>query len=111
MEKIERAVIDWEKTGKRLKLLRNDNLNLRRYCCRQLGSGKRYDGCDNANCDTCIFEMDTNISQAELAKVFSVSESMVVNWENNKSKPSLEDLIFYSRICGIDLFDIIVFAE
>ena len=55
--------------------------------------------------------MDHSISQAELAKVFNVSESMVVNWENSKSRPQLDDLIFYSRICGINLYDVIVFEE
>ena len=55
--------------------------------------------------------MDNSISQAELARAFGVSESMVANWENCKSFPHLEDLIFYSEVCGIDLFDIVVFAD
>ena len=111
MERVERKVIDWAKTGKNLKLLRNDNLNLRKYVCRELNKRKKTFGCDGAECDTCKFEMDNSISQAELAQVFHVTENRIVNWENNKSKPTIEDLIFYSQICGVDFFDILVFEE
>lgn len=108
MKQIKRKYIDWTKTAKNLKLLRQDNINLRRYVCSRLYYGKR--DCV-ADCADCKFAMDHSISQAELAKVFNVSESMVVNWENNKSRPQLDDLIFYSQICQIDLYDVIVFAE
>lgn len=111
MERIERKIIDWEKTSKNLKLLRADNINLRRHVCRELNMRKKVYGCDGAACDTCKYEMDNSISQAELAKVFHVNESRIVNWENNKSKPTLEDLIFYSQLCGIELFDIVVFQK
>lgn len=110
MKRIERKVIDWEKTSKNLKLLRCDNLNLRRYVCRELNVRKKF-GCDGADCVKCKFDMDNSISQAELAQVFHVTESRIVNWENNKSKPAIEDLIFYSQICGIDLFEVIIFAD
>ena len=105
MEKIERICIDWSKTAKNLKLLRQDNLNLRRYVCSQLNYGER--NC-TGDCGKCKYDMDHSISQAELSKVFNVSESSVVNWESERSKPSLEDLIFYSQICKIDLFDVLV---
>ena len=108
MEEIQRQYVDWGRTAKNLKLLRQDNINLRRYVCSRLYYGKR--DCA-ADCADCKFDMDHSISQAELAKVFNVSESMVVNWENSKSRPQLDDLIFYSRICGIDLYDVIVFEE
>lgn len=108
MEEIQRQYVDWERTAKNLKLLRQDNINLRRYVCSRLYYGKRDCATD---CADCKFDMDHSISQAELAKVFNVSESMVVNWENSKSRPQLDDLIFYSRICGIDLYDVIVFEE
>lgn len=107
MTKVKKKFIDWDKTAKNLKLLRNDNLDLRRYVCSELNYGKS--DC-SGDCDNCKFEMDHNISQTELAKVFRVSESMVANWENGKSRPSLDDLIFYSDICKIGLYDIIVFA-
>ena len=110
METFVRKVIDWEKTAKNLKLLRNDNINLRKYVCRELNKKKEY-GCVGMNCDVCKFKMDNSISQAELAQVFHVSEGRIVNWENNKSKPTIEDLIFYSQICGIDFFDVIVCAD
>ncbi len=108
MENIERKYIDWTNTAKNLKLLRRDNLNLRRYVCNRLNYDKGE--CDG-ECETCKFDMDESISQLELAKVFNVSESMIVNWENNKSRPQLDDLIFYSQICKLDLFDVIVFCN
>ena len=76
--------------------------------CSHLYYGKR--DCVE-DCAKCKFDMDHSISQAELAKVFNVSESIVVNWENSKSRPQLDDLIFYSQICEIDLYDVIVFAD
>lgn len=108
MKKINRKYIDWEKTAKNLKLLRMDNMNLRRYVCREL----KYDSANcSGECDTCKFDMDNRISQSELAEVFNVSESMIVNWENFKSRPSLEDLIFYSELCQIELYDVVVFEK
>ena len=82
MIELKRKYIDWANTAKNLKLLRRDNI-----------------------------DMDESISQLELAKVFNVSESMIVNWENNKSRPQLDDLLFYSQICGLDLYDVVVFCE
>lgn len=103
-----RKYVDWGKTAINLKLLRNDNMNLRRFVCRQL----RYDkhNCDG-NCDGCRFDMDHSISQSELAKAFGVSQSMVVNWENGKSKPSIEDLLFYCEVCETDLDGILVYIK
>lgn len=83
-------------------------MNLRRYVCYVLKYG---DAKCTGECETCKFDMDNNISQSELAKVFNVSTSMIANWENCKSKPSLEDLILYSEICGTDLYDILVFQN
>ena len=108
MKIIKRKLIDQNNTAKNLKLLRQDNLDLRRYVCSALNFDKG--NCDGL-CDTCKYDMDHSISQAELARAFGVSESMVANWENCKSFPHLEDLIFYSEVCGIDLFDIVVFAD
>ncbi|MCM1043055.1 MAG: helix-turn-helix domain-containing protein [Corallococcus sp.] len=107
---VKRRVIDWQKTGLKLKLLRCDNLNLRRYVCRQLSLGlKMRHICKAENCENCIFEVDNQISQAELAEVMNVSDSIITNWENGRTPPELEDLLFYADICKIDLFDIIVF--
>ncbi len=107
MEQIKLRYIDWDKTATNLKLLRNDNINLRRYVCNALTADKATCG---GNCEDCKFEMDDSISQKELAKVFNVSDNMVINWENGKSRPALEYLIFYSEICKINLYDVIVFA-
>ncbi|MDE7379711.1 MAG: helix-turn-helix domain-containing protein [Clostridia bacterium] len=108
MATVKRKFIDWEKTAKNLKLLRQDNINLRRFVCGELNRDK---GNCAGVCEACRFEMDHSISQLEISKVFNVSESMIVNWENNKSRPQLDDLIFYSQICGIDLYDVIIFAD
>ena len=107
MIELKRKYIDWANTAKNLKLLRRDNINLRRYVCSQLNYDK---GECSGECETCRFDMDESISQLELAKVFNVSESMIVNWENNKSRPQLDDLLFYSQICGLDLYDVVVFC-
>ena len=48
------------------------------------------------------------MSQIELAKAFDVSPTMVVNWENGKSKPSGEDLLFYADVCEITLEEVLV---
>ncbi len=108
MIELKRKYIDWANTAKNLKLLRRDNINLRRYVCSRLNYDK---GECSGECETCKFDMDESISQLELAKVFNVSESMIVNWENNKSRPQLDDLLFYSQICGLDLYDVVVFCE
>ena len=108
MIELKRKYIDWANTAKNLKLLRRDNINLRRYVCSQLNYDK---GECSGECETCRFDMDESISQLELAKVFNVSESMIVNWENNNGRPQLDDLLFYSQICGLDLYDVVVFCE
>lgn len=109
MSEIRRKHINWKKTSKNLKLLRCDNINLRKYVCFILKT--RNNECDGKNCDNCKFEMDLSISQSELAKVFNVSESMIANWENARSIPSLEDLFFYADICRTDIFSILVFSN
>lgn len=105
MKNIEKRFIDWSKTSKNLKFLRLHNDNLQRYVCWKLNYNKQE--C-SGDCLNCILDRDFHISQSELSQVFNVSESMVTNWETAKSRPSLEDLIFYSEICGIDLFEVIV---
>ncbi len=109
MEKINRRFVDWQNTAKNLRLLRNDNIELRRYVCFVLRT-KRND-CDGKSCDTCRFDMDNSISQAELAEVFNVSESIVANWENARSQPSIDDLLFYAQICKLSLDDILIYVE
>lgn len=106
MTSIKRKFIDWKKTGKNLRLLRNDNIDLRRYVCRQL---KYEENNCSGNCAECIFDMDNSISRAELAEVFNVSESVVFNWETGRTPVSIDDLMFYTQIAGVELFDILVF--
>ncbi len=104
-----RRIIDWQKTSKNLKLLRCDNLSLRREICKYLRSK---DGeCDGDHCPCCRLDMETAISQAELADFFKVSESVVANWETARSEPSVEDLLFYADLCGLKVEDIVVFRK
>ena len=108
MKKIERKIIDWKKTGKRLRGLRNNDKRLRRYVCWFL----KYDkGECSGICDECEYEMDASISRVELADVFCTSESVIFNWENGKTPPELEDLLMYSEITGRTLEDIIVYFD
>ena len=109
MEKIERKFVDWNKTSKNLRLLRNDNLNLRRYVCFVLRTKR--EECEGRNCETCRFDMDNSISQSELAQVFNVSESIVANWETGRSLPSVDDLLFYAEICKISFDEVIVYQD
>lgn len=106
MEKLQRNYVNWQKTAVNLRLLRQDNINLRRYVCGVLRVKSGV--CDGANCADCRFEMDNSISRAELASVFNVTESVVFNWENGKSLPTLDDLMFYAQICKLDLFDVVI---
>lgn len=109
MDEIKRKHIDWEKTSRNLQMLRYDNMSLRRNVCRAFKS--RNDDCSGANCDDCKFDMDNNISRRELAEVFGVTDSVITNWESNRSQPNIDDLIFYSQICQVDLFDILIFLD
>lgn len=106
MDKIERKYVDWTKTGKNLYLLRNDNLNLRRYVCFVLNLHKG--NCDG-DCINCRYEMDNSISRKELADVLGTSDSVIANWEKGKTPVGIEDLLLYCDICGIGLNDILVF--
>lgn len=108
MERIDRKYVDWRKTGKNLRLLRNDNIELRRYVCGQLKSGT--ENC-SGDCASCKYDMDNSISRGELAEVFNVSESVVFNWESGRTPVSLDDLVFYTEIANVDLFDILVFSQ
>lgn len=109
MKEIKRRSIDWEKTGKRLQYLRDHNTSLRRYACSVVH--KEEFGC-GIDCEECKeFDMDNKIAQDELAKVFNVSANTIANWESGRTIPDMEDLILYSDICEMDLFDILAFNE
>ena len=101
-----RKYINWEKTGKNLQILRADNLPLRKYVCHELN----YDKSEcSGDCDNCKYEMDTNISRTELAKVFNVSDNVIFNWENGITPVALEDMLFYCQLAGVTLDDIVVY--
>lgn len=101
-----RKYINWEKTGKNLQILRADNLPLRKYVCHELN----YDKSEcSGYCDNCKYEMDTNISRTELAKVFNVSDNVIFNWENGITPVALEDMLFYCQLAGVTLDDIVVY--
>lgn len=105
---MERKQIDWEKTGKRLQLLRADNLTLRKHVCRANNFDRKECAGD---CDNCVYDMDANISRAELANVFHVTENVIFNWENGITAVGLEDMLFYCRLAGVSLDDIIVYGK
>ena len=106
MNSIKRKYIDWKKTGTRLRNLRNHNLELRRFVCKSLNYNK---GECSGECKACEYEMDNAISRVELATVFNTSESVIFNWENGKTPISIEDLLYYCQICGVEPFDVLVF--
>ena len=108
MKRIERKCIDWERTGIRLYNLRSDNLHLRRYVCWLLNVKK---GNCSGECQTCEFDMDRSISRAELGAAMQVSDSVIYNWENGVTPPSLEDLLLYSEMARVDLSEIIVYEK
>ena len=106
---IARDFIDWKATGYRLQRLRDDNETLRRFVCGALymdsdkcRSGKG----DCANCRES--EMDREISRSELAEVFGVTESVIFNWETGRTPLPVEELLFYCKITGVRLEDILV---
>lgn len=101
-------VIDWKKTSKNLYLLRKDNITLRKRVCKELAL--HLEECSE-NCDECRYEMDNSISRAELAEVFNVSESVINNWERNKTMVSYEDLLFYCQLADVSIDEVVVFEE
>lgn len=106
---IRKQYVNWQKTGRNLFLLRDDNINLRRFVCHKLkfDSDRCLGGGDCANCKPT--DMDNRISRQELAEVFHVSESVIGNWESGRTPIGLEDLIFYARIACVDIQSILVF--
>ena len=108
METIKRQTVDWTKTGKNLQLLRNDNVNLRRCACR--ANNLKKENCDG-DCETCKYDMDSNISRKELAVLFGVSDNVIYSWETGRTPIGLEDLLFYCKIARVKLEEIVVFAD
>lgn len=106
MKTIQRKFINWEKTGRSLQLLREDNIELRRCVCNALKHDK---GDCEGDCAECRFEMDNHISRKELAEVFGVSESVIFNWENGRTAVGYENLLFYAQISKKQVNDIVVF--
>lgn len=108
MEKIKRKVINWEKTGKRLRTLRERNMAFIRYACFIC----HYDegNCDG-ECENCDFDkdLDRSITRDELAKVFGTTATVINNWESGNTPVPLEDLFLYCQITDKKLDDILVF--
>ena len=108
MKSIHRQFVDWKKTGRNLQLLREDNIELRRFVCSALKHDK---GDSSGNCDACKFEMDNHISRNELSGVFGVTENIIFNWENGRTIIGYEDLLFYAQLAKVELNDVIVFVD
>lgn len=112
MKHIDFVRVDRKKTGRFLQHLRNDNLDLRRYVCREKNLKKGAQGCDGEDCEKCqTYNMEASISQAELAEVMGVPTSQIANWENGKSMPDLEFLIFYCRLCNLPKIEDLIVLE
>lgn len=109
MDLIEREIIDWSKTGKRLRTLRERNLSLIRYTC--FVCHYKEENCDG-KCESCDFDkdLDRSITRDELAKVFGVTATIINNWEMGNTPVPLDDLLFYCQIAKQELREIIVFA-
>lgn len=108
MRPIHRKFVDWNKTGRNLQLLREDNIELRRTVCGALKHDKSE--C-SGKCGECKFEMDNHISRKELSEVFGVTENVIFNWENGRTAVDYENLLFYCQITKLDINDIIIFTE
>lgn len=108
MTTIHRKFIDWKKTGRNLQLLREDNIELRRFVCGALKHDKSSCG---GECGECVFEMDNHISRKELSDVFGVSESVIFNWENGRTVVDYENLLFYAQISKLDVNEIVIFMK
>ena len=103
-----RKTVDWVKTGLNLKLLRQDNITLRKNSCR----GRKFKAGEcEGKCDVCRFDMDHSISRAELARDFGVSENVIYSWECGRTPVGVEDLLFYCDLTGVSIFDILVFKS
>lgn len=104
--------MDWEATGNRLYRLRSDNATLRRFVCGALKKDTEKCKSKTGDCASCTDKyMDKNISRAELAEVFGVSESVINNWECGRTEIGVEDLLFYCQIANVTLNDILVFRK
>lgn len=111
MEKVKpicRKFVDWNKTGKKVQMLRENNLELRRQVCSSLKHDKA--NC-MGECDVCEFEMDNHISRKELAEVFGETENVIYNWERGITDIKYEDLLFYAQLAKVELDDIVVFQS
>ena len=102
MELIERRLIDWVKTGKKLRTLRERNLKLIRYACFVC---HYEDGNCDGECENCDFDkdLDRSITREELAKVFDTTATVINNWESGNTPIPLEDLMFYAKICDKEI--------
>ena len=108
MGTIHRKFVDWKKTGRNLQLLREDNIELRRFVCSALKHDKSE--C-STSCSKCKFEMDNHISRKELSEVFGVTDYVIFNWENGRTEVDYENLLFYSQLSQLDLDEIVIFMD
>lgn len=98
-----------EEFGKYLEYLRRRNINLQKRVCAILR--KQTGECDATECNNCRYEMDNHISRRELGEVLGVSESTIANWEDGRSRISIECLFAYEELTGIDVHDIVEMKE
>ena len=115
--------VDWNKTKFNLANLRlgdsEYSLNLRRFVCRFIREPNE----DNPHADfnkQCPFGLKCEncatkeplISCRELGLVFGHSdENIVSNWENGRTIPDIEDILFYSIMSKMPIDQILEFKK
>lgn len=110
MKKIERRTIDWVKTGKRLQMLREHDIDFIRYACFACHFNE---GNCSGECENCGFDkdLDHKITREELAMIFSVTDAVVNNWETGRTAVPLEELYLYCDISNKTLEELVVFEK
>lgn len=107
---IENNNVDWGATSKKLTDLRENNLKLREKVCQNLDIKKKK-GCQEACCKTCSKSSSCALVQDALSKLFKVSKKTIKKWEENKSKPTLDQLMYYSELCQLEIFDVVILNQ
>lgn len=103
----EMPCVDWDATAKNLAYLRTSNDNLKRNVCRILNKDCA------GSCLKCspINRINMRVEQKELGEVFFTGSTTIANWENGRSKPSIEQILYYKELCETELDQILIFTK
>lgn len=107
--------IDAERTAKRLRYLRRNNINLKKYVCRYSRLYKEVvrrhnnDPCPNCyNCENCDKFYDY-ISPSSLARCFDMETRFITDVESGKNV-TIQKVLLYSYISQVPLSEILIFT-